>query len=391
MSKNMTLSIAAGLALLTATSVLASQGHYESLADAQAAAIEQGKPLLVDFYAEWCGPCKQFSKAMQEDPEVQKLLEGVVLHKVDAEKGEGIELAKTHEVHAYPTFLMVSHEMKPIDRWMGYTKPYLGEKMGSAMADLSTIEEKEARFGASPTSALAVRLADYRAATGQYADAVALYGKAGRLDPAVSHASEIFEATFSGYQKDVFEKSAVLSSADAALESAEPAELIGICARMAQLAKADNDADLRVKYLKTAIDRTKDSTDEQVAKQRAGLMPEYALYVEKNAEKAIQLQRANMPEGWMEDPAQLNSYAWWAFENGVDRTEALALARKGVDLAPPGKEKAMVLDTAAELCNSLDNCHEAVDLTKRAIAEDPENEFYKKQLDRFQEILAAKN
>ena len=53
MSKQMSLSIAAGLALLTATSVLAEQGHYESLSAAQAAAAEQKKPLVIVVYTAW--------------------------------------------------------------------------------------------------------------------------------------------------------------------------------------------------------------------------------------------------------------------------------------------------------------------------------------------------
>ena len=53
MPKSMTLSIATGLALLTTTAALASAGQYESIAEAQAAAAEQQKPLLIDFYTEW--------------------------------------------------------------------------------------------------------------------------------------------------------------------------------------------------------------------------------------------------------------------------------------------------------------------------------------------------
>lgn len=328
---------------------------------------------------------------MNEDPEVQKILESVVLHKVDAEKGEGLELAKTHGVHSYPTFLMVNAEVQPIDRWLGYTKPLLGKKMESALADVSTIDEKRARFESSPSPDLAVRLANYDAANEQYADAVALYRKAEALDPKVSRAPEIFDATFYGYRKQAFEKSAVLEAAEAALAGADPGRILNVSERMMFLAKEAHDTELNLEYLKTAIERTKDSADENVVRRREGLMPDYVLHVEKNPNKAVELRRAAMPPGWMEDAGQINNYAWWAFENGVDQKEALALARKGVELAPAGKEKAMILDTAAELCNALDNCHEAIDLTKQAIAEDPENEYYKKQLERFQEILASKS
>jgi tetratricopeptide (TPR) repeat protein len=286
---------------------------------------------------------------------------------------------------------MVDADLQPIDRWLGYTKPLLDTKMERALADLSTIEEKRARFGASPTSDLAVRLADYDAASGQYADAVTLYRTAEKLEPGTSRAPEIFDATFSGYRKEVFEKSEVLSTAEAALKTADAGQTLDICSRMVFLARETEDQDLRVQYLKTGVESTRDSKDEEIAKRREKLMPDYALHVEKNPEKAVELRRAGMPEGWMEDPGQLNNYAWWAFENGADTKEALALARKGAELAPPGKERAMILDTAAELCNVLDDCHQAIELTNLAIAEDPENEFYPKQLERFQEILAAKD
>jgi len=328
---------------------------------------------------------------VNEDPEVQKLLQDVVLHKVDAEKGEGIEIAKTHGVQVYPTFLMVDAQLRPIDRWLGYTKPLLDAKMATALADLSTIDEKRSRFESSPTPELAVRLADYDAAAGQYTDAVALYRKAEQLDPKVSRAPEIFDAVFSGYRKKAFEKSEVLEAADAALAAGDPGQVLDVSERMMYLAKQSDDSELNLKYLKTAIERTKDSIDENVMHRREALMPDYVLLVEKNPTKAVELRKASMPPGWMEDPGQLNNYAWWAFENGVDQKEALALARKGAELAPAGREKAMILDTAAELCNALDNCHEAIELTKQAIAEDPENEYYKKQLERFQEILASKS
>ncbi|MCA9726247.1 MAG: hypothetical protein KC729_01085 [Candidatus Eisenbacteria bacterium] len=326
---------------------------------------------------------------MNEDPEVQKLLADVVLYKVDAEKDAGVDLAKEHHVSGYPTFLMVNDELKPIDRWMGYTKPYLGTKMGRALSDLSTIEEKELSFGAKPTADMAVRLADYNGAAGDYAMAVTYYRKAEKLDPATPQGAEIFDATYSGYRKDVFTQDDVLQAAETALQRTDAGGTLDVCERMAFLGKQTEDKHLQAKFLRAAIDRTADATDAEIVKRRESMMPDYALYVENDGAKAVKLKRASMPEGWMEDAGQLNSYAWWAFESGVDTKGALALARKGADLAAPGKEKAMILDTAAELCNALNDCHEAVALTKQAMAEDPESEYYKKQLDRFQDLLAT--
>ena len=49
-----------------------------------------------------------------------------------------------------------------------------------------------------------------------------------------------------------------------------------------------------------------------------------------------------------------------------------------------------ILDTQAELCNALDDCQGAIDLIKLALAEDPDSEYYQKQLARFEELLAQK-
>ncbi len=327
---------------------------------------------------------------MKEDKEVQKMLEDVVLYKVDAEKGEGPELAKAHKVSGYPTFVLATADVEPIDRWMGYSKPMLDEMLDSSMADLSTIDEKRSRYEKSANLKDALVLARYDGAVGDYSSAVSLYEKAGELDSDSDYSYEIFDATFSGHRRGVegFDMASMKKTANVAMKTADHGEMMQVAKMMMYSANKAEDHDLMVEYLKTAVEKTADSKDERVQATRAGMMPAYALHVEKDTAKAVDLKKASMPEGWMQDAGQLNSYAWWAFENQVDLENAKTLAEKGVELAPAGKEKAMVLDTLAEICNSLDNCAEAVELIQMAVAEDPENEFYKEQLTRFQEILA---
>ena len=65
------------------------------------------------------------------------------------------------------------------------------------------------------------------------------------------------------------------------------------------------------------------------------------------------------------------------------------MARRGVELAEAGKMKANILDTLAEICNLSGNCGDAVEYMRLAVAEAPENEYFQKQLERFETLLAA--
>lgn len=64
--------------------------------------IESETPVLIDFYADWCGPCKSLAPILKQVKE--ELGDNVKIVKIDVDKNQ--ELASKYQVRGVPTMMI---------------------------------------------------------------------------------------------------------------------------------------------------------------------------------------------------------------------------------------------------------------------------------------------
>lgn len=91
--------------------------------EALSTATENSKPIFVDAYTSWCGPCKKMAKHVFTDPNVGQFFnKNYVNVKIDVEKGAGKDFAKKYKVNRYPTLLFINGEGEIIKKVIGFRK-----------------------------------------------------------------------------------------------------------------------------------------------------------------------------------------------------------------------------------------------------------------------------
>jgi thiol:disulfide interchange protein DsbD len=75
-------------------------------------AAQDRKPLMLDFYADWCAPCREMEKTIFKDPEVLRLSKDFINLKVDLTKQEPFhdELLRRYNVIGVPTVIFLNRE-----------------------------------------------------------------------------------------------------------------------------------------------------------------------------------------------------------------------------------------------------------------------------------------
>jgi tetratricopeptide (TPR) repeat protein len=308
---------------------------------------------------------------------------------INAKEGEGIELSKQHMIGShFPVFILANSSGDVIYRWTGYTgSNRFINSLRKGLSDLTTINERVARLGNTPSFADAIFLASYSTDTGEHLKAVEYYRQARNLNTnkIFDYSFEIFENTANAVWKDMIPFSEVLPAADGVLNSKKKrtdniAKMARIISRMAR--KYDKTS-LIAKYLQAGIDATANSRKESVRESHMLFMADYALYVNIDTADAVNIKKTSLGANWSSNPEKYYGYAKWCLERKIRLDEAEYYAREAGKRAYAGEFRAKVLNTLAEIIYIRGDTNEAIRLIEMAIEQDPEKDSYKEQRKRF--------
>ena len=81
-----------------------------------------GKPLLIDMYADWCGPCVTLGEQFFTSDEMHPILSNFVLLRLDVDNPEVASYAQRYNVSAIPCVVIAEADGSEIDRIVGTTR-----------------------------------------------------------------------------------------------------------------------------------------------------------------------------------------------------------------------------------------------------------------------------
>jgi thiol-disulfide isomerase/thioredoxin len=104
-------------------------------------AKDKQKPVMVDFYTDWCGWCKKLDSTTYADTKVTGLAAKFICVKIDGDKNR--ETVTKYSISGYPTIFLLDPNGSVANRIVGYTGPEELAKAMKAVLDRAAPEKKK--------------------------------------------------------------------------------------------------------------------------------------------------------------------------------------------------------------------------------------------------------
>ena len=302
----------------------------------------ENKHVFIDFYATWCAPCKKLDEVTYKDEKVIALLDGMLPARWDAEKGEGIELARLYNITAYPTLILLGPDGIEIDRFLGYidSDPFI-KIMSDYKNGVGTVADFETQVKKDPKNAMA-----WQALGRKHADA-------GRIEKA-----KVALGTYLDLSPNI--------------DAEEKAAVMYTLGEVNYRGKSYDEAIAIFAQVVRDFPGTKWQDEAEV-------MGAQAYFKKGDNEKSLEWYSSYVSRH-PDDPDALNSFAWFCASKKIGMEKALPYAEKAAELS--GRESG-ILDTLAELHYAMGNFDKAIEVGEEALKKSPDDTYLSEQLAKF--------
>ena len=282
---------------------------------------------MVDFYTSWCGWCKVLDRKTYSDDNVGKIADAKFISvKIDAEKGEGIDLAKQYQINGYPTIIFFAPDGKEVDRVVGYQDAdHFARSLNLAAGGgtKAILDEVNGHAGSKdPAKWLAA--ADYYAEHSNNPEAIHAFNRVLQLDP--ENKEKMKEEAMYGV--------AFLTDGDGKWKA---------------LQEAINQYPLREEGSQAVMLLLQHDFDSNTPDEAAHLMDRWAM---------------QHPQ----DGNTFNYFAWTAAQKGVLLDRAEEYANRALATMQEPTERAGALDTKAEVLYKTGHASEASQTEQKALS-----------------------
>lgn len=340
-----------------------------SFAEVLSRAKRENKPIMMDAYTTWCGPCKMMDKhVFTNDTIADYYNANFIAYKADMEKGEGPELAKRFHVQAYPNFIFIAPDGSVLHRSLGFrpVQEFLevGKEALNPEKRYATLQKRYESGDRNPEflAGFAAKKSNLALDNATELDAYFITQKDTDLTSrrnwnmlstfAASSEAPAFKRFLK--QRDAFNKTYTKDSVDQFIMEAYHRDF------MQALHKGNLES---IEKLKTGLAalQVKDSNKllwqvDATGYQKKGDIPKYSAIIAKMVDTY-----------YLTDPGTLNNYAWDFYENVTDK-KMLAKAENWANKAVAMEPNYANLDTQAAVLYKLGKKKEAQKAAENAIA-----------------------